>query len=207
MTWEHGHPDEDAVEQYSLGTMPDDEQALFEEHMLLCELCQKRVEETDNYVRALRTAATRIQHAGAAQPKPKVVPRIRSFFPVPAASALAAAVLAIAVFAPRPEPVAGTAAVHLTALRGSSAAAGRLGTAPAHRQIEMTLDAAALPVRDSYVIELVDSTGKLLWQVPSKPAGDTLAVTYPAGCAPGQYWVRVYDSGRSLLREYGLQVR
>ncbi|MEZ5402909.1 MAG: hypothetical protein R2729_24745 [Bryobacteraceae bacterium] len=206
MDWSHGHPDEEALESYSLGTMPDDEETAFEEHLLLCEPCQKRVEETDDYVRAVRTAAARLEQRRTVE-KPSVtpirlVPKLRSFFPVPLAGALAAGVLAVVFMTPESPRVLGTADVRLTASRGASTTLAV--TAPAHHEIRMDLDADALPVRDRYLISLADGRGRVLWQTPATP--EHLQVTYPAGCEPGSYWVRIADDSGALLREYGLRV-
>ncbi len=204
MNWEHGHPDDNAVEAYSLGTLIEEHEAAFEEHLLLCEVCQQRVTEADNYVRALRTAVTRIEHA---PPAPRPILPLRSLFPLPLAGLLAAGALAVVFLAPPSHPVTGTASVHLKASRGAAVDTPQSSTVPAYHQIRMSLDANALPVRDRYIVELVDSAGHVLWQTPPTLEGDTLQLTYPTGCEPGSYWVRVYDPARTLLREYGLEVR
>ena len=207
MDWEHGHPDEQAVECYSLGTLSEEDEVSFEEHLLLCEPCQERVEESDDFIRALRVAATRVAAPRVEPPKPKPGPALRAFFPAPLAGALAAAVLTVVFLAPRNNPVIGVAAVHLLASRGAAAAAPPLPVVPARHSIDMELDATALPVRDRYVVELVDTEGRLLWTAPLAVESTSLRLSYKAGCPAGRYWVRVYDSSRLLLREYGFEVQ
>jgi hypothetical protein len=208
MDWDKGHPNDDAVERYSLGALEPEEEAAFEEHLLLCEFCQQRVSDADDYVRAMRTAATRAERAIPAMTRP---PMARSL-PIPLAGALAAGLLAVVFVAPRPEPVRGSAEITLAATRGSASRTISSVTAPANHRISMRLDAYGLVPRDRYLVRLVDAAGTTLLEAPAAIHNGALQVDYPAGCKPGQYWVRVFGpraegSRDELLREFGFQVR
>jgi hypothetical protein len=51
------HPDDDAVERYSLGKLIGPELVALEEHLLICGWCQIRVTEADEFVVCQRLAA------------------------------------------------------------------------------------------------------------------------------------------------------
>jgi hypothetical protein len=53
----HSHVADDVLEVYALGTLPEHECAPVEEHLLLCTVCQIRLEETDEYIQVVKTAA------------------------------------------------------------------------------------------------------------------------------------------------------
>jgi anti-sigma factor RsiW len=55
------HMNAEQVEKYSLGELSDEEAALFDEHLLLCEACRTNVEASDAYVAAMREAASLIR--------------------------------------------------------------------------------------------------------------------------------------------------
>lgn len=48
---------EELVESYSLGRLAGEECARFEEHLLVCPVCQGRLSESDAYVSAAKAAA------------------------------------------------------------------------------------------------------------------------------------------------------
>ena len=54
------HPEEDRLEQYSLGRLAGSDLRRLEEHLLLCPKCQDRLTEVDAYVRAMRDGAKRL---------------------------------------------------------------------------------------------------------------------------------------------------
>jgi len=55
-----GHPEEDLLEQYSLGRVAGSDLRALEEHLLLCPQCQDRLTEVDAYVRAMQDGAKRL---------------------------------------------------------------------------------------------------------------------------------------------------
>ena len=51
------HIAEDSLEQYAMGALPEPEAGPLEEHLLICTACQDRLQATDDFVAAMRTAA------------------------------------------------------------------------------------------------------------------------------------------------------
>lgn len=57
----HRHADDEVLEQYSMGSLPEPELGELEEHLLICSQCQDRLARTDAYVRGMQGAARRIR--------------------------------------------------------------------------------------------------------------------------------------------------
>ena len=55
------HPDDERIEEYSLGVLPVERVAGFEQHVLICRECQQRVAEMDAYVRGMQAAARKLR--------------------------------------------------------------------------------------------------------------------------------------------------
>ncbi|MDZ7638361.1 MAG: hypothetical protein U5J83_08950 [Bryobacterales bacterium] len=53
--WEQ-HIDEDLLELYAMGRLPETQAAPLEEHLLLCEQCRESLTQLDDFVRALASA-------------------------------------------------------------------------------------------------------------------------------------------------------
>ncbi len=204
---QHGsgdHASEEVLEAYSLGTLSGEELDEFEEHLLVCPLCQDRLEETDRFIRAFRSAAVRID---ASPPPVRADPAwtvIRALLLRPApALILAGALLAIVVgwrlFSPDAHLTA--VPVILEAQRGAP-----FGTAPAGRPLTLKLDAFGLPDRQAYAVEIVDRSGTPILSTTARRSKDQIEVTATRELKPGSYWVRVHGNARELLREYGLRV-
>lgn len=66
------HISEDALEAYSMGRLSDEESAPLEEHLLLCAVCCARLEQTDEFVRVTKAAASSLNPV----PQPRVRPLI-----------------------------------------------------------------------------------------------------------------------------------
>jgi len=56
----NGHPDEELLEGYAMGTLRGAGLARLEEHLLICEECQDRLREVDAFVSAIREAAAHL---------------------------------------------------------------------------------------------------------------------------------------------------
>ncbi len=184
---------DDSIERYSMCTLSEDEAARFEEHLLVCEVCQARLADQDAFGYAMRMAALELRR----QP-PAVARRARLFPRMAPVLAFAALVLLLAVAGwrwMRPSGAATAVAVQLEALRGAQPGS----RAPAGHPLALNADLAGLPAAGSYPLELVDRDGRSLWK------GSTASPTAP-GLRPGLYFLRVYSNGGELLREYGLEV-
>src|SRR6516164_663233 len=55
------HVDVEDLESYSIGTSSPADSTRIEEHLLVCECCQDRLQETDDYVLAVRRATLKWQ--------------------------------------------------------------------------------------------------------------------------------------------------
>jgi hypothetical protein len=55
------HASEDDLERYAMRTLPAPESECMEEHCLICAECRDRLESTDQYVSAMRSAAAKIR--------------------------------------------------------------------------------------------------------------------------------------------------
>jgi len=187
------HPDEERIEAYSRGVLPEQEVACFEEHILVCELCRGRLAESDAYVSAIKAAARGLKPARPGR-------RSRWFLPVMAVAAASVVLVWLAVRAGRlngPEPVV---AVVLAANRGVLEA-----HAPAGRALLLVLDLEGLPEDPgAFRLEMIDSGRRSVWR-GTAPNGRTARAAVPA-MAPGVYFVRVSAAHGELLREYGLEV-
>ncbi len=191
------HMNDEQIEHYSMGRMSEEDCGQFEEHLLICESCQGRVSEMDEYVAAMATAGRELRR----QPQR---PKWQSFFyarwtPMFAAAALAIVLAAVGVrFGERAmAPVA--VSVNLQATRGM------VSRVPAGRRIQMGLDLAGLPAEEVYRVSLVDRSGAELWAGVVRAHNAQARTDIPKMDA-GVYFVRIYGDQAMLLREFGLEV-
>lgn len=175
------HPDEDVFEKYTFGRLSEAAVASFEEHLLICETCQDRLNETTEYILAMKVC---VAHFEPARLRKHGLRR----------NAVAAAILLLtcltALLSWRTPPGEAKPVV-LEALRGTAS------TAPSGQALELKIDLKDLPPGDDYRVEVVDATGRRVW-FGGTPARLT------EGLAPGQYWVRLSTPNGEQLREYGL---
>jgi hypothetical protein len=183
------HMDPEDVERYSMGTIPEEISAQFEEHLLVCESCRNRVAESDALVRAMRQAAGQIRQQEAA---PAHAWRT-SLMPLLAAAAVIVAALLFgwSRFGAKPE-----VAVSLMAMRGGDP----MAHAPAGTPLALHPDTTGLPASASYGLEIVDSVGKSVWH-------GALPGSHVPPQSKGTYFVRIYANGSEPLREYGLLIQ
>lgn len=191
------HIDEEEIERYSMGAMPEGAIAPFEEHLLTCESCQVRLAQTDVYVSAMRQASARLRRG----PLKRGLPWLRLPRLVPALVGMAVVMVAAGLWLSRPDMgEAHPFAVDLAATRGAAIEA----KAPAGRWLLLRLDLASLPASSGYRLEMVDRSGNRVWQA-AVPAGGSKADVKVPGTQPGVYFVRVYGPSGELLREYALE--
>ena len=50
------HQGDDQLELYALGRLSEPEQAVIEEHLLICEACRQRLDDVEAYAKAMRQA-------------------------------------------------------------------------------------------------------------------------------------------------------
>jgi hypothetical protein len=193
------HTDEEEIERYSMGAMPEGAIAPFEEHLLICESCQHRLEQTDIYVSAMRRASARLRTA----PLKRGLPWLRFPRLVPALAGMAVLMVAAGMWLSRLDlGEAYPFAVELAATRGAAIEA----QAPAGRWLLLRLDLANLPASSGYRAEMVDRSGNRVWQATVPARGSKADFKVPRS-QPGVYFVRVYRPPGELLREYGFEVK
>jgi hypothetical protein len=192
------HIDAEELEGYSLGHISEKQAGRLEEHLLICATCRQRLEENDSYTSAMRQAAAQLVDAPS-QPdrSPWSFPRL-----LPAAVALACAVLVAGValrYLNSPEPAF---AVNLAATRGARIVA----KAPADRTLALRPDLTGLTAGPSLRVEMVDRLGNRVWPGSAATPGLLAGATVPRQ-RPGIYFVRLYGASGELLREYGLEIQ
>ncbi len=192
---ERRHLNEEEIEEYSLGSVSEDQLAPLEEHLLVCEACQNRVQEADGFAASMRAATQE------ARRPPAKSRRMFGFRLAPAMAALALFAVALTsweVARPsmgKPYPVA------LEATRGE----GLLRKAPAGRKLELQLDVATLAPQPAYRLEVVDAAGRAVWSGQASANNSKLTVS-TVRMRTGYYFIRIYGTNGALLREYGLEV-
>ena len=206
------HPEEDALELYSMGKLSDPGLSVLEEHLLACPECQQRLEETESYVRAMRDAAAKLREESAAE-QTKSFRGLRAVLHGlrPAAVALGVGVVLLGLFwlvaSWRPAgseqaPVA----IALRAIRGGESDVS--ARAPADRPLLLEIDLTGLPSQPEYALEVAGSAGETVWMSVARPANGRIRLRPGRTLRPGAYWVRLFSDGArtGLLREFGLRV-
>ena len=196
---EQHHMSDEQIENYSLGRVSEEECEQFEEHLLICESCQMRVTETDEYVAAMAGAGRDLRR----QPQRQ---KWQSLFqarwtPMFAAAAMVLVLAALGVRLADRGTAPAAVSVNLQATRG----VGIASKVPAGRPIQLGLDLAGLQQRAAYRVSVVDRFGREQWTGVVEAHAAQGRTGIPA-MTPGVYFVRVYDGGATLLREYGLEV-
>jgi hypothetical protein len=187
-----GHLDEVGMDRYALGCMADEENAVVEEHLLICTGCQQRLAENDVFVKAMRAASA--EYVRKRSNRRSGGKRRGSTVAALAAGLLLSVGAAGWQLAQRAGP---PAIVKLEAYRG----AARGTQAPAGRKLVLRFDMSGLPDLPSYELEIVDRWGNPVTRAKAQPG----LAPVPALRA-GTYFVRIYAAGGQLLREYGLEV-
>ena len=191
----HRHMDGEELEQYSVGTSTPEQTAALEEHLLTCDECRNQLQHTDEYVLAMRSAASHERRAARSRQREW---RFPTWFPVFAAVACGLLLFAAVRFWQSPARPA--VSVDLVAMRG----AGITGAAPAGRALRLHPDLTGLAASPSYRIQVVDQTGREVRQTLMEASRGDVQFK---GLSAGVYFVRVYLPAGELLREYSLEVR
>ncbi len=197
------HASDEALEQYATHSLPEPALAEIEEHLLVCSQCQQQLEEIDQYVSAMRSAAQRLDQED--ESRKRYWARISSVLTfrklgwamAVTALVLGAVALRISTRQDRIEPFA----LLLETSRGSG-----MQHAPAGRKLELSLDTRGLPSVSRYALEVVDESARLQYESQATAEQSVVRASLPAGLRRGTYFIRLYSPARELLREYGLQV-
>ena len=205
------HASDDALEGYVLRGLDEPEVAALEEHLLVCSTCQARLEETESFIIATRSAAEKLR----AEP-PSTWEELKSrlsrlmAMPTPVWATAAVAALVVCVLALAPSLLTGPSAtpafaVSLEAPRGVEGLAE--SRVPANSPLLLSMDLSELPALDFYKVEVVDALGRPEIELTLAPAHGRLVANTGRALGAGRHWVRLYSSSqpRSLLREYGVK--
>jgi hypothetical protein len=193
-TESENHPDEFQLEGYSLGRIPKPEALSLEEHLLICEACRQRLSESEDYGRSMQHASARSRTEPRGIPWVSWSPRL-----IPA---FAAALLVLGIGVAWRMNQKGTlapVAVTLEATRGG----GQVAQVPAGKPLLLKPGLEGLPSLPEYHLEMVDRTGKRVWQTNFAPAAGIAAPEQE----PGIYFVRLYSLPGALLREYVMEIK
>jgi hypothetical protein len=193
------HLSENDIERYSMAALPEADTACLEEHLLICEACQLRLEEAEPFITAMRGACETVARQELErQRRPWFFPRLIPMF---AATALAAALALVFIWTGNTRKLTPAFAIHLEAVRG----AGVEAKAPPRRPLVLELDLAGLAASPTYRLEIVDQVGARVWQGTAAAADSKVTASVPPQDR-GAYFVRVYLPSGEILREYGLEV-
>jgi hypothetical protein len=206
------HVVEEDLERYSVGTLPETEAEILEEHLLICPICQDRLAEIDEYVRAMRAAASKLR-ADDSSGRRRLLEGVSAGVAIPRLAWAGGGVLCLGLLllasgfwhSPRTTS-APPVAVILQAVRGADEFTS--ATAPKGSPLVLEADLSGLPPGDNFRIEVVDARGALVQRLNVKREGGRLSAQAPNGLARGRYWVRLRAShpDGELLREYSLRV-
>jgi hypothetical protein len=198
------HVSEESLESYALGSLSGPSVTGLEEHLLICSACQDKLREIDDYVNAMRGAATRLDRED--ESRKTFWTRVSGALTVKRLTwALALTTLALAGLAVRlslrPAALSPPFALVLETSRGAE-----LQHAPARRPLDLSLDITALPAFPTYQLETVNANGNIQALSSATASEGRVKASIAKGLRPGSYFIRLYSPSRELLREYGLQV-
>lgn len=192
------HVCEDQLESYSIGNLAERHAAHVEEHVLICETCQDRLAEGDSLVRSIRRAALEWPSARKSVWIPWILPRV-----VPVLAALILIVAATVALRFSRQGAVAPLAVVLEATRGPAVAA----RVPSLQPLLLEPGLEGLPPLYWYHLEIVDRLGKEVWRADDAPVPGGASRVFVPGLPQGTYFVRLYDSSRTLLREFAVEAR
>jgi len=191
------HESDDRLELYALGRLSDSDLIGIEEHLMVCDSCRDRLDETADLAFAIREGLRN-------NPVPDRTGRARWFQwlnPRPQfalAGVLALAILAVVFTWNGNEHLAPVATLQLTAMRGAGVPAVRRA-----RELDITFgdaDAAS-------GIEVVNGSGATVWSGAPAISGGSVVAKVVKAFSQGEYFVRIYDSPGHMLHEYGFSVK
>ncbi len=197
-----GHPSEECLELYALGSLEEPLLGEIEEHLLLCSRCQENLKEMDAYHAAMRSAAARLDAEDESRKRfwtgISSALTVRRLGWILAMAAVIVLGLSIRVWMRHETP---PVALLLETSRGSE-----VRHAPARRPLELSLDTTALAAYPSYQVETVDAMGRVLARSTSGSSEGRVRASLTKGLRAGSYFIRLYSPSHELLREYGLVV-
>jgi hypothetical protein len=201
------HPTEEALERFVLNHADEKELEIVETHILACASCVTRLEDLELQITATKLALQQVRSEQLAKQATKKTASWKTWATVPGLSlagglaALTLGVLLVPQFAQK-QP----ADVALSAYRGLENF-----TVPEGRPLHISLNANDLN-NGPVAVELLNESGRKLWQGSSSIQGDKVEVSVPQISERGTHFLRLYasKSGQTegdLLREFAFQVK
>lgn len=196
------HPDGEAVEGYALGRLDEAELGHFEEHLLWCSRCQRRLDETTEFIAVVREAARLV---AMAPPRESALRRWLCLdwlvVPVTAMAGALLCIVAIVVWQPwQSRTPLESQTVNLSTLRGEATEA----VASARTALSLRLDVSGIPPGVA-VGQIVSTSGRILAEHPVVIASANATINVRDGLTVGQYWLRLKQDGETV-REFALVV-
>jgi hypothetical protein len=194
------HYEDIDLERYSMRDLTDEDAASLEEHLLVCESCRGRLEETEAFVSGIQLAAKQLRVEEEARQESGWRRWLRlDRQPAGILAGCAAVLLLMVAYHGWPGDRVAPAAIVLQASRGAQSPA----PAPAGKPLLLHPDLTSLPAQSQYRLEVVDASASTVWSGSVTPGG---AAKVPPQRA-ADYFVRIFSSDGRLLREYPLPVR
>lgn len=211
------------LEEYLFDRLSGVTREVIEEHLLVCERCQDRVEAEESYTSVFRQAARQAEAndfaeamgGGAAEPRRGWRAALAAGWATVTGQGygrrllLAAASLAVVgagiAYSPLMRGPAAETAVMLDLARG---AGDMTANAPAGNALRLSAEVTELPPLPRWRVEVVNATGALEQSAEMTAVGGRLNWQVKDGLPSGQHWVRLRDArDGSLVREFGLQIK
>jgi hypothetical protein len=193
------HIEEDVLDQYAMGTLSEESVQEVEEHLLICQSCQTRLAETDEFLAVFSAAVTEQDAQSSPGWKGLVLSRTGLW-------AGAAALASLAVFlivGPRQDTRPSAVTILMQSFRGADS---DVSVAPGKPMV-LVFDLPVHAPLANFEIDVVDTVGNEVVRSGAELRSGRLTARF-GKLAGGSYWVRVYRTQptRELVAEYGLRV-
>ena len=196
------HPEEEILERFSMGRLVEPELGEFEEHLLICDRCQERLDEATEFAGLMREAAGKVAEEAPVESAWRQWLRL-DWLPGRMPALAGAMVILMAVLAWQPWRAAAPGewrTVELATMRGGPPPLAALEGYALHLRLDVTgLDAAGTTA------QIVSANGALVAETPVALVEGKTELRHAAGLGAGQYWVRLKKAGETV-REYSLAV-
>jgi len=196
----NSHGTDDQLELYALGRLSESEVPALEEHLMVCEACQERLDHVESFAlgmrQALEDAPLEIKSAWREFVADFMTKRA---FALALCAVALVAVLAFFSMKGRPKSLP-VASLQLMAIRGD------MPTVAENRELDLTFTDAP-STGGPFRIEVVDAAGNPKWNGVVSPSTGGLSVRIPRQLAPGDYFVRLRGDGDQVIHENGFKVQ
>ena len=187
-------PSSEDIEAYCRQVLTPEQIEEVEIHLLICERCQDRVEETDRFLAAMAKGAKKVRDEEASDRKGWSTGGWRLI--------AAGFVLMLAVAGTwRLYPLRNEHPYAVALVSERAAEADRVVTGPSDRPWMVSIEKEGLAASDSYRLRVVSLTGSEIWSGQLND-GRSLTATMERPLSPGQYLFQLYASDETLLREF-----